>query len=311
MEDKGSVWLPEAASTIAPEVDALFNFVYIVSVIIFIAVVAAMIYFVLRYRRKTANERTEHVEESKLLELTWIVVPTILVVVVFAWGFQVFLKMNVTPPDAYEIVVRGKKWSWDFEYPNGKVSAGELVVPIDRPVQLIMSSEDVIHSVFIPAFRVKHDVLPNRYTTLWFNATEAGEYPLFCTEYCGTSHSGMLANVIVQAPNEFEDWLKAGDAAAELPLAEYGEVLYQRQACGGCHSLDGSRLVGPSFQGLYGSNREFEDGSSAEADDNYIRESILNPAARIAATYPNVMPGSYSSLDERQVSALIAFIKEQ
>lgn len=311
MEDKGSVWLPEAASTIAPEVDALFNFVYIVSVIIFIAVVAAMIYFVLRYRRKTANERTEHVEESKLLELTWIVVPTILVVVVFAWGFQVFLKMNVTPPDAYEIVVRGKKWSWDFEYPNGKVSAGELVVPLDQPVRLVMSSEDVIHSVFIPAFRVKHDVLPNRYTSLWFSATETGEYPLFCTEYCGTSHSGMLANVIVQQPNEFEDWLKAGDAAAELPLAEYGEVLYQRQACVGCHSLDGSRLVGPSFQGLFGSNREFEDGTSAEADDNYIRESILNPAGRITAGYPNVMPGSYSSLDERQVSALVAFIKEQ
>ncbi len=311
MEDKGTVWLPVDASTMAGDIDSLFYFTYWVSIVIFVAVIAAIVYFVVKYRRRQANERTERVHESHLLELTWIVIPTILTMVVFTWGFQLFLKMGIAPPDAYEITVRGQKWSWEFEYPNGTISMNELRVPVNKPVRLVMSSEDVIHSLFIPAFRVKHDVLPNRYTAVWFEATKEGEYPLFCTEYCGTLHSGMLSKVFVLEQEEFKDWVDSGGGDFDdMPLEEYGEVLYTQQACIGCHSTDGTRLVGPSFQGIYGVDRVFDDGTSALGDDNYLREAILDPAAKIVAGYQNQMPPSYSSLNERQVSALIAYIKE-
>lgn len=311
MEDKGTVWLPVDASTMAGDIDSLFYFTYWVSIIIFVAVIAAIVYFVVKYRRKHANERTERVQENHLLELTWIVVPTILTMVVFTWGFQAFLKMSIAPPDTYDINVRGSKWIWNYEYPNGAIATNELRVPLGKPVRLVMSSEDVIHSLFIPAFRVKHDVLPNRYTSVWFEPTKVGEYPLFCTEYCGTQHSGMLSKVFVMEQDDFDEWLLQAGASNfdEMPLEQYGEVLYSRQACIGCHSVDGSRLVGPSFQGLFGSQRQFDDGTSAVADENYLREAILNPAARIVQGYPNGMPASYTALSERELSALIEYIK--
>ena len=314
MEEKGgSTWMPPELSTMAGEIDALFYFVFWVSVVIFVAVMAAMVYFIIRYKRTHPNQRTEHVEESRILETTWIVVPTILVMIVFTWGFQSFIKMNSAPPDAYEIVVRGQKWQWNFEYPNGAVTVNELHVPVDQPVKLKMSSVDVLHSFFIPVFRVKHDVLPNRYTSVWFEATATGEYDIFCTEYCGTLHSGMLAKVFIKEQSEFDAWLEESAAGNldELPLPELGELLYRQQACAACHSLDGSRVVGPTFQGLYGANREFTDGTSAVADDNYLRESILNPAARIVTGFQPAMPASYTGLSERELSGLIAFIEAQ
>lgn len=312
MEDKGSLWLPVDASTLAGDVDGLFYFVYWVSIVIFVAVIVAMTYFVMKYRRKHANERTERVHESKLLEFTWIIVPTILTMIVFTWGFQVFLKMNIAPPDTYDITVRGQKWSWTYEYPNGAISTNELYVPVDKPVRLVMSSTDVIHSLFIPAFRVKHDVLPNRYTSVWFEATKTGEYPLFCTEYCGQSHSGMLSTVFVQEQDEFEEWLaSAGGSTDDLTLEEYGERLYNQQACVGCHSIDGSPKVGPTFQGSFGSQRELVEGGPVTVDENYLRESILDPGAKIASGFVNAMPATYSALGEREISALIAYIKQQ
>ncbi len=311
MEDQGSVWLPVEGSTMAGEIDSLFYFTYWVSVVIFIAVIAAIVYFVVKYRRKHANEKTERVHESKLLELTWIVIPTILTMIVFTWGFQSFLKMGIAPPDSYEITVRAQKWAWQYEYPNGKITNNELVVPADRNVRMVMSSSDVIHSFFVPAFRVKMDVVPNRYTMVWFNAKE-GEYPLFCTEYCGTLHSDMMSDVKVIPQAEFDEWIQEGVGNTDdMPLEELGELLYTQQACSACHSVDGTRIVGPSFQGLFGAQREFDDGTSAAADENYLRESILNPGARVVAGYPNGMPPSYSSLSERQVSALIAYISAQ
>ncbi|ARA93522.1 cytochrome c oxidase subunit II [Rhodothermaceae bacterium RA] len=310
--NNGSAWLPEQASTLAPEIDALFYFVKWVSLIIFVGVVAAMLYFMFKYRRRDAAERPVPVKESKLIEISWVVVPTILVLIVFVWGFQGFIKLNVAPPEAYQITVRAKKWLWEFEYPNGTTTVGEVHVPVGRPVRLNMSSEDVLHSFFVPAFRVKHDVLPNRYTSVWFEATRADTFQVFCTEYCGTQHSGMLAKVIVHPEAEFREWLNSGGGNFdEMPLPEYGAVLYQQQACNSCHSVDGSRIVGPSFQGLYGAERRLADGSTVVADDNYIRESILQPQAKIVEGYPNVMPASYGSLNERQLSALIAFIQQQ
>lgn len=306
-----TVWLPEQVSSLAGEVDALFYFVYWTSVVIFMGVVLTMLYFVYKYRRKSADERPDVVKQSKLIEISWIVVPTILVLIIFNWGFQSFIRLNVAPPDSYQINVTARMWMWEFEYPNGVRSTGELHVPVDRPVRLQMSSEDVIHSFFVPSFRVKMDVLPNRYSSVWFEANEPGEYQVFCTEYCGTQHSNMLAKVIVHTREDFNEWLQSGGGMEDLPLPELGEQLYTQQACNACHTLDGSPSVGPTFQGLYGSTRQFQDGGSAEAEENYLRESILEPGAVVVEGYQNVMPPSYGGLSERQVNALVEFIKEQ
>jgi cytochrome c oxidase subunit 2 len=304
-----SFWLPESASTIASEVDGLFLFVTWVSTVLFVGVIGAMIYFAYRYRRQDPDERPTPVHESKLLEISWIVVPTILVLLVFNWGFKSFIKMNVAPPDAYEIQAEAWSWNWMFTYPNGTQS-DTLYVPEGQPVKVTMSSRDVIHSFFVPAFRVKQDVLPNRYTSVWFEATEQGTYDLFCTEYCGTSHSDMITKTKVVSQEEFNEWVE-GASTDDMPLPQLGERLYSQQGCQACHSLDGSSNVGPTWQGLYGTtDHPMSDGSTVVADENYLREAILEPNAKIVEGYGAVMP-SYQSLSERQVSALIAFMKEQ
>ncbi len=311
MGDKGTVWLPEDASTLAPAVDSLFYFVLWVSVILFVGVVAAMVYFAFKYRRRDPHMVPVPVKESKILEISWVIIPAILVLLVFNWGFRLYVELGVPPPNSYEIRVTAKQWLWEFEYPNGTKTTNELHVPVDRPVKLVMSSTDVIHSMFIPVFRVKHDVLPNRYSAVWFEATKMGEYTAFCTEYCGTQHSGMLASVVVHRQDDFENWLEtAGGSGEDMPLPEYGQVLYQQQACFTCHSIDGSDKVGPTFQGLFGRSEQLQGGGSVQVDENYLRESILEPNAKIVAGYQPVMP-PYASLNERQVSALIEFIKQQ
>lgn len=311
MNDGGSVWLPEALSTLAPEIDSLFYFVTWASAILFFGVVGAMIYLAVRYRRRSEEHIPSPVEPSKLIEISWIVVPTILVLVVFIWGFRVFIKQGVAPPDSYEIRVTGSSWKWDFEYPNGTVTTGELHVPVDRPVRLLMSSTDVLHSFFIPVFRAKMDVLPDRYTSIWFQATQRGEYDIFCTEYCGAGHSVMLGKVVVDSQSDFNEWLDSAGVDEDMPLPEYGELLFTQQQCAACHSIDGSPGIGPTVQGLYGSTEELADGSSVEVDENYLRESIIDPGAQIVAGYQNVMPAAYSNMQERQVNALIEYIKEQ
>ncbi|MEM1127115.1 MAG: cytochrome c oxidase subunit II [Bacteroidota bacterium] len=308
MNEGGTLWLPEQVSTLAPGMDALFYFVSWVSLIITVGVVATMFYFVYKYRRRDPNERPAPVKESKLVEISWIVVPTILVLVVFTWGFQGFIKANVAPANAYEIQVKGYKWAWEFTYPTG-VTTGVLHVPEGRPVRLVMSSTDVIHSFYVPVFRVKHDVLPNRYTSVWFEATKTGEYDVFCTEYCGTEHSGMITKVVVMEQSEFNQWVLTGGMDNMSPV-EIGALLYEQRGCKACHGLDGAAGVGPTFKGLYGAQRNFADGSSAEADENYLRESIIAPNTRVVEGYGPVMP-SFAQLSEDEVSGLIAFIKEQ
>ncbi len=312
MGDNGTLWLPEGASTMAGEIDSLFYFVYWVSVVLFVGVVGTMTYFAIKYRRRSDADRPEPVHENKLIEAAWIVLPTILVLVVFTWGFKAYLKLEVAPPNAYPITVRAQSWAWQFEYPNGAVTTGELRVPVDRPVRLQMSSSDVLHSFFVPAFRVKQDVLPNRYTFVWFEPTKQDTFQVFCTEYCGTNHSGMLAQVIVQSQDDFNAWLRTGGGNFdEMPLPEYGAILYKDQICNSCHSIDGTRLVGPSFQGLFGRSTQFTDGTSAVADENYLRESILQPMTKIVEGYQPIMPPTYGGLTPRQLDALIAFIQAQ
>lgn len=306
----GDFWLPEAASTVAPEIDGLFHFVTIASAIVFGAVVVAMLYFSYRYRRQNPAERPTPVEESRLLEISWIVVPTIIVLLIFNWGFKSFVKLGTAPPDAYEVRVEANQWNWLFEYPNG-VTSDTMYVPVGQPVKTTMSSRDVLHSFYVPEFRVKYDILPNRYTSVWFEATEEGTYDLFCAEYCGTDHSEMVAVVKAVSRPEFNEWLEDAGIPEDMPLPEVGERLYNQRGCQGCHTLDGTQRVGPTFEGLYGTTgHEMSDGSTVTVDENYLRESILEPGARIVEGFPNQMP-PFPNLSEREVTALIEFIKEQ
>ncbi|GIV57610.1 MAG: cytochrome c oxidase subunit 2 [Rhodothermaceae bacterium] len=308
MGENGTVWLPDPASTLAPELDSLFYFVYYVSLLIFLGVILSMAYFTFVYRRRQADEMPAFTKDNKIVEMASVVIPTILVLVVFTWGFQLYVKLYTAPPDAYEIQARARQWSWEFEYPNGSRSFGELHVPADRPVRVVMNSQDVIHSFFIPAFRVKMDVLPNRYTSVWFQATKEGEYDLFCTEYCGTAHSGMIGKVIVHNEAGFRQWLQESQTGDMTPV-ERGQLLYTQQTCNACHSVDGTPGVGPTFKGLFGRQRPLEGGGTVLADEDYIRESIVNPMAKVAQGFNPVMPPSYGSLPAEDLDALVAYIK--
>jgi len=308
MGENGTFWLPEGASTLSPEFDSLFYFVVIVSTLIFLGVVGGMLYFSFVYRRRNEAEMPEPVHDNKLIEMASVVIPTVLSLIVFTWGFKMYVKMYVAPPDSYQVHVRAQQWSWEFDYPNGTKSIGELHVPEGRPVRLIMNSKDVIHSFFVPAFRVKMDVLPNRYTSVWFNATKTGEFDIFCAEYCGTAHSKMLGKVVVQSESDFTNWLASSQKGSQTPV-EHGQTLFTQMTCNACHTIDGSPLVGPSFKGLFGHEVKLADGSTITADENYIRESILQPGAKVVNGYSPIMPATYSTMASEDVDALIAYIK--
>jgi cytochrome c oxidase subunit 2 len=310
MDTVGSTFLPPGNSTIAPEVDSLFNFILTASIILFLVVIAGIVFFAWRYRRREKDELTTSVSHHTPLEIIWTVIPVILIIIVFIWGFRTYVKMHVVPGDSLEIKVTGQKWFWTFDYPQGANSLNELVVPVDRPIKLLLSSKDVIHSFFVPNFRVKMDVLPNRYTIAWFQATRTGEYNLFCTEFCGKGHSEMIGKVRVMEQAQFDKWLEEGAVVGEgMSPEEFGKQLYTKKACVTCHSLDGSIIQGPSFLGLYGHEVLVSDGTRLTADENYIRESILSPRAKIVNGFQPVMPTYQGILKQGEVDALIAFIK--
>lgn len=302
--------LPPARSTVAGDTDALFSFINITSFILLAGITVAILYFAWKYRRRSDEDVTPVITHNNKLEITWSVIPLILVMIVFGWGFTGYMNLSTPPDDAYEIRVVGKSWLWEFHYSNGTTSVNEMNVPVNRPVKLVMSSDDVIHSFFVPDFRVKKDVLPNRYSSLWFEATETGESIIFCTEYCGTQHSNMDAVVNIMPQDEFDEWLEAGDTVDEdMPPAERGEALVSRNGCTACHSADGSSGVGPSFSGLWDSERNFNDSESTTADENYIRESILEPNAKIVEGYDGVMPSYQGVVNDQQIDDIIEYIK--
>lgn len=304
--------LPQVGSTFAADVDALFTFINVVSVIILLGITVAIIYFSIKFRRKSEDDVTPVIRYNTTLEVTWIVIPLILVLIVFGWGFRGYIDMRTPPGNAFEVYVTANSFFWQFTYPNGVQTTDELYVPAGRPVKLVMQSRDVIHSFFVPDFRVKQDVLPGRYTTLWFETITSGEHVIFCTEYCGTGHSNMGGMVYALEPAEFNAWLAEQKELSEreLPLAELGRNLYTSQGCAGCHSLDGSVVIGPSFQGLYGAERLFTDGTSRVADEEYLRESILYPGRVINVGFNNIMPSYEGQLSDDQITAIIEFIKE-
>lgn len=305
------VWMPDNVSNYGSEVDGLFYFIYWVCVLMFMLILGWMVLFVVRYRKRAgyeANKPAPH--HSTTLELTWSIIPTIVVMVIFYFGFKGFLDMATPPSHAYEIQVIAKKWSWSFVYPNGYVSGTELHIPADTPVRLVLQSDDVIHSLFIPAFRIKKDAVPGRYTKTWFTASTPGEYNLFCAEYCGQQHSIMKGLVVVHKAGEFEGWLAnaANFLKTDAP-AVAGEKLYKSRSCAQCHTSDGSNSTGPTFKDLFGREEMIVGGGKAMVDETYIHESILEPGAKLVAGYQNVMPTFKGQLKDSEITALIYYLK--
>ena len=303
-------WMPVQASTGAPAVDRLFFFILWLSVAFFVLIVGLMVLFVVRYRRRAARTAPDaSPSHNTALELTWTIIPLILVIVIFAWGFKVFMDMSTPPGNAYEVLVTGQKWKWLFTYPNGHVDEN-LHVPVDTPVRLVMTSEDVIHSFYVPAFRMKKDVVPGRYTKAWFRANRTGEFQVYCAEYCGTSHSDMLSMVVVHEPGGFESWLeKAADFLNTMSPAEAGAKLVAQRGCAQCHSVDGRGGIGPSLKGVFGHQVQLVSGPPLVADEDYIRESILEPQARVVAGYQPVMPTYKGRLKDAEITAIIEYLK--
>jgi cytochrome c oxidase subunit 2 len=297
---------PEQASTMAPRVDALLFFLVAVSVFFVTLIFFMIIFFAVKYRRRAEDERPKPIEGSLWLEVFWSVIPFGLTMVMFVWGASVFFDIYNPPQDALEISIVGRQWMWKAQHPEGQREINELHVPVRQPVKLMMTSEDVIHDFFLPAFRLKQDVLPGRYTSLWFEATRAGVYPLFCAEYCGTQHSGMTGRVVVLEPADFEKWLSGG--ATGMSMAELGESLFQRFGCAACHRATGTSQ-GPSLAGLFGKTVELQQGITVTADENYIRESIVDPHAKIVAGYQAIMPTFKGLVSEEAILQIIAYIK--
>ncbi|MBN1854132.1 MAG: cytochrome c oxidase subunit II [Pirellulales bacterium] len=303
-------WLPAPESTTAPVMDRVFYLILAICSFFFLVIVGLMVLFVIRYRRRPGVEPGRTATHHNTLEIVWTVIPLLIVGLIFYKGFAAYMDMQTAPPGCYEIRVSARQWAWQFIYPNGHVDEN-LHVPVDEPVRLIMTSEDVIHGIAIPAFRVKMDLVPGMYTSTWFRAVRPGTYDLYCTEFCGDDHSDMLALVVVHGPGDFEKWLKdAANFLKTLPPAEAGEMLYRRRGCSQCHSTDGTAGTGPSFLGIYGKTHSMAGGESVVVDDNYIRESILEPQKKIRAGYQPVMATYQGIVSDDDITALIEFIKK-
>jgi len=290
-------------------VDTAFAVILGISLFFLVGITFVMIYFVIKYSRKR-HPKSEDVKESASLEIIWTVIPTILVLIMFYYGWAGYKSMRDFPDDAMHVKATGRMWSWSFEYDNGKVSP-TLKVPRGEAVVLDLYSPDVLHSLYIPAFRVKEDVVPGINNKMWFEAYEEGEYDILCAEYCGDRHSYMLSKVEVMSPEDFKSWY--GKDMSGVKPAEAGLQLLTANGCVACHSLDGSRLVGPSFKGIYGAERTvvLPDGSKTTviADDEYIKESIYDPAAKLVDTYPKVMISYEKTINEEQLKQINAYLE--
>lgn len=305
-------WFPPQSSTVAEHSDSVYFFILYVCTFFFVLIVSLMVLFMVKYRQKPGVEAVKTSTHNLTLELSWSVIPTLLTIVMFWIGFTGYIDMRTPPSSSYEINVIAKKWSWAFQYPNGWIES-ELHIPKGENVTLTMASDDVIHSLWVPAFRTKMDVVPGRYTQEWFKATRAGEYPLMCAEYCGQKHSSMISKVVVhETRGDFDKWLQnASDIHKNKSPVEAGEYFYKSRGCIQCHSLDGTPKNGPSFKGLFGKDEKMTDGSTIKVDNNYLRESILEPQAHIVAGFRPIMPTFKGQLTDQDITAIIEFIKAQ
>lgn len=300
-------FMPPQGTEIAGQVDSLYSFLLWASAISCALVIGGLVFFALKYRRKSNTDKTPNITHNTTLEFVWSFIPFVVFMIVFGWGWYVFQNLRTMPKDAFEVKVDGQKWFWNFSYKSGKTSTGKLVVPAGVPIKLIMTSRDVIHSFYVPAFRVKQDVVPGRYSALWFQAKKPGTYQVFCTEYCGDQHSAMLAKVEVLPQAQFDKWLQDNPYKG-LTLAQVGQVAFAAK-CTVCHNASAEKKVGPGLLGLIGREREFESGEKLVADENYVRESILNPLAKIVKGYPGAMPTFLGQLSEDEISGIIEYLK--
>lgn len=312
--------LPQA-STFAEGTDNVYLFIVVLSVFFFALIMGVQGYFMWKYRRQSEDQKTSSITHNGKVEFLWSAIPAVLLVVIFIWGEVDFLKQAVPPPDAIQVRVTGRQWYWTVDYPDHPGvqltssvddSNVTLMVPKGKPVQLTMTSEDVLHSFYVPAFRVKRDVVPGRYTTMWFEATQVGTFNMYCAEYCGDQHSAMIGTVKVLEPEQFDAALaEAGKLEQDEgeSLADFGKRIYSRRGCNACHSLDGQPKTGPTWQGLW-NKQETTDKGTVTVDDNYIKESILDPNAQIVSGFNSVkMPSYKGQLDDQHITALVEFIK--
>ncbi|RAO76181.1 cytochrome c oxidase subunit II [Dyella jiangningensis] len=293
------------ASSIAPDIDTLFNTMLVVSSIVVAGVFGTMIVFCIRYRRGSPADRTERKSSSLGIELAWTLVPLVLFIGLFGWSIGLWQRLQTPPADSAVIYIVAKQWMWKAQHPNGQREINALHVPIGQPIQLVMTSEDVIHSFYVPAFRVKQDVLPGRYTQLWFTATRLGSFPLFCAEFCGTDHAVMRGDIDVMQPAAYAQWLRQH---ASETLATRGATLFRQLGCSGCHGSQ-STVHAPDLAGLYGNTVALSDGSRVVADDRYLHDSIMLPALQVVAGYAPIMPSYQGRIGEEDVLALIAYLK--
>jgi cytochrome c oxidase subunit II len=309
-QHEGTFFFPPEASTFAKETDFLYMAIFYISLFFFLLVVGAMVLFAIKFRRRPGYRGDSSPMHNNVLEITWTIIPTLIVCWIFARGVYGYMDMMRPPPETIDINVTASSWNWTFQYPNGAISP-ELHVPVNKAIRLRMRSEDVLHSFFVPAFRAKTDVVPGRVNIMWFEPILEGKYPLFCTEYCGDQHSEMLADVFVQSEEEYEAWLAEAARPPEAPVA-HGEWLYERMGCKSCHSVEeGNVVVGPSYHGIFGTTFTSSEGEEITVDENYIRESILEPQKVYRPEFVSAsqMPSYQGKLNEKEITALIAFIQ--
>jgi len=297
--------IPPEASTIAPQVDALLIFMTLVSLVGLTLVALIVTTFSILYRRER-NPVATQVEGSTLLEATWTIIPLGLFLVMFVWGSVLYFRIYTPPTNAMNIYVVGKQWMWKAEHPGGQHEINSLHVPIGRPIQLTLISQDVFHSFSIPAFRVKREAIPGRYSTVWFEATKTGTYHLFCTQYCGTSHSGMIGDIVVQTPEEYKQWLASSTSG--VSLAQNGERLFASLSCSACHNGQPDAR-GPNLGNVYGSKLSLTTGQNVLVDEAYLRQAILNPSAHITQGYAPIMPTYQGQISEEGLISLVEYIK--
>lgn len=302
---------PEQASTMAGRIDLFYWVLVALSLLFIIPIAGAIIYLSIKYRAGANVDRSNPLETDIRLEMTWIVVPLALSLGVFVWSSLLYMDLIRPPDNALQINIVGRQWMWKAQHPTGQGEINTLHVPLGQPVKLIMTSQDVIHSFYVPAFRIKQDVLPGRYTETWFEASKVGTYNLFCAEYCGTEHSLMGGSIIVMEPTAYQEWLSTGginpSASQQSPVAQ-GAGLFQQLGCIGCHNPSGGG-AGPSLVGVFGKEQPLEGGQTVTVDENYVRESIVEPQAKIAAGYQPVMPSYKGQISEEQIMNLIEYIK--
>ena len=300
-----SALFPAEASTIAPWMDALYFFLLAMTVLGVILVGALLAAFSLMYR-KEKNPVATHIEGSTLLEATWTIIPLAIFLVCFVWGALLYFRIYNPPVNAMNIYVVGKQWMWKAEHPGGQHEINALHVPTGKPVQLTMISQDVFHSFSIPDFRVKREVIPGRYSTVWFEATTPGTYHIFCTQYCGTQHSGMIGEVTVLTPDDYDKWTK--ESTSGMSLAQNGERLFASMGCNSCHSGTAAAR-GPNLAGVYGSKLTLTNGSQVLVNDAYLRDAILNPSQHVTAGFAPIMPTYQGQISEDGLIDLVEFIK--